>query len=99
MHNISMKSLTSIDATVRMNKMLVKKEILPPDNVLTETSILSFVYFSARDNNKQIYNYLHGNYRIKECAFKVLRHQRFKYKLLAMIYLLLNKSLFYKLLS
>ena len=58
MHNISMKSLTSIDATVRMNKMLVKKEILPPDNVLTETSILSFVYFSARDNNKQIYNYL-----------------------------------------
>ena len=99
MHNISIKSLTSIDATIRMNKMLVEKDILSPDNILTETSVLAFVYFSARNNNKPIYNYLHDKYRIRECAFKVLKHQRLKYKLLAVVYILLKESLFYKLLS
>ena len=99
MHVTTMKSLTALEASVRIGKLLCEKCIYDDENVDLYPSIQSFLYHLSRENNRMIYDYLHVHYRVKSIMKNLLSHPSIKRRIIALIYLCSGKSIFYWFLS
>lgn len=93
---LSMKSLTSIEAQKRMADYLVEKRIYPEGKSILSNAVQVYVYSAARSKNKDIYDYLHKHYPVREHMKKMLPHPRIGRKFVSLLYLLLGEKMFYK---
>lgn len=100
MHSeLTIKSLTSIEAQKRIVDYLVEKGIYPQDNSILSNSVQVYVYAAARAKNKEIYEYLHKQYPVTIHMKNLLRHPRLGRKAVSLLYLIVGERSFYKLLS
>ena len=96
---INVKSLTSIEASRRMNAFLVENGVINDESVLLSNGVLSYAYLISKSRNKELYSYLHENYDVGAAMKKMLVFPRLSKRMLALTYLLLGKSLFFKLIG
>lgn len=93
---VSIKSLTSIEASHRMNELMVEKGVISDSEILLSNGVLKYVYATARQKNKNLYEYLHNYYNVRAAMKKMLAFPRLSKKMVALSYLLLGEDLFYK---
>ncbi len=98
-HKFDVKALTFIDADARISDYLVKNKIISDDNHIVPASVQYFVYQTAKQGNRDLYEYIHAHYDVKPMMKKMTSFPRMVRKGVAYCYLLLGKSLFYKLIS
>lgn len=98
-HKFDIKALTFIDADARISKFLVDNNIISDDNHIVPASVQYFIYQTARQGNKKLYDYIHAHYDVRPMMKKMTSYPRFARKGVAYCYLLLGKSLFYNLIS
>lgn len=98
-HKFDIKALTFIEADERIAKFLVENDIITQDNHIVPASVQYFIYQTARQGNKELYDYIHNHYDVKQMMNKMKSFPRFVRKGVAYCYLLLGKTLFYQLLS
>lgn len=98
-HQFNLRSLTFIEADARIANVLKNNNIIGDDNLIVPASVQYFVFKTARQNNKGLYDYLHQNYEVKKMMKKMTKFPRIARKCVSYCYLLLGKSLFFKLLS
>ena len=99
MHVTTMKSLTSLDASKRIGSLLYENNYTQNINIDLYPSLQSLVYHLGRENNKTIYDYIHGEYDIKGIMEELLGYKAIRRKLLSALYLISGRRLFYEFLS
>ena len=98
-HKFNEKALTFIEADQRMSDYLVEKGIVGKNNLIVAASVQYFVYQTARQKNKDIYDRVHELYTVKPMMKTMVRHPRMARKGVALAYLALGRKMFYKMLS
>lgn len=98
-HKFNIKSLTFIEADERIAKILKENEIIGEDNLIVPASVQYFVYKTALQNNKELYDYLHQHYEVKRMMKKMTKFPRLARVGVSYCYLLLGKMLFFRGLS
>lgn len=98
-HQFNIKSLTYIDADARIAEFLKQNDIIGEDNLIVPASVQYFVYQTARQGNKELYEYIHNHYPVKRMMRQMTTFPRIARKGVAYCYIILGKNLFYKLLS
>lgn len=92
---ITIKALTSIEASRRINKLLIEKGIVSDDEIVFSNGLLTYAYSLAKCNNMEIYSYLHDNYDVRKAMVKMVIFPRLSKKLVAIFYLVLGRTLFF----
>lgn len=92
---ITKQSLTSIEASKRINDLL-KQENLINDNMVFSNGILTYTYVTAKKRNKELYDYLHEQYDVHAAMKLMSKFPRKSKRLLAIIYLVIGKRHFYR---
>lgn len=95
-HQFNKKSLTYIEADIRIAQILRENNIVSDDNLIVPASVQYFVYKTAVQGNKELYDYLHKHYEVKEMMRKMIKFPRVARKGVSVCYLLLGEKLFYK---
>lgn len=98
-HKFDIKALTFIEADARISKFLVENNIIADDNHIVPASVQYFVYQTARQSNKELYDYIHEHYDVKPLMKKMTSFPRLARKGVAYCYLFLGRSLFYHFIS
>lgn len=98
-HKFNVKSLTFIDADARIADVLKSYNIIGEDNLIVPASVQYFVYQSARQRNKMLYEYIHEHYNVKLMMKRMVGFPRLARKGVAICYMFLGKNNFYNLLS
>lgn len=89
------KSFSTIEASRRVDYVLASKEIIDNCVIASSSEILTLAFFISHQKNKSLYKLLHNEYSVMD-AMKVMIHfPVLKKKLVAFVYLLLGKKLFY----
>ena len=70
-HRFDIKALTFIEADARISKNLVENNIIADDNHIVPASVQYFVYQTARQGNKELYDYIHEHYDVKPMMKKM----------------------------
>ncbi len=96
---ISIKSLTSIEASRRINKVLYDRGLINDNKIVLCNGILTYAYSIAKQHNSELYDYLHEHYEVKAAMKKMLLFPRFSKKIVAITYLLLGRKLFFEVLG
>lgn len=99
MKRLNMKALTALDAAKRMGITLVEHCILEDKDVFLNISLQSYVFNTPRQSKQDMFDYLHANYDIPKAMKAMLHNAKFKRRLLAFVYLVLGKQIFYKFIS
>lgn len=99
MHITTKKSLTGLDAAKRIGKLLFENGYTNNINIDLYPSIQSLLYHLARENNLEIYEFVHREYDIKKIMKELLFYKSIKRKSLSVIYLILGKNMFFRTLS
>lgn len=92
---LSIKSFTSIEASGRINDLLFKSSIIDDDGIVLNNGILTYAYTIAKRHDKELYKYLHSQYDVKAAMKKMLYFPRRSKKLVAAMYLVFGKFLFF----
>lgn len=98
-HQFNVKSLTYIDADARIAEVLKENKIIDEDNLIVPASVQYFVYQTARQGNKDLYEYIHEHYPVKSMMKHMTSFPRFVRKGVACCYLLLGKKMFFRAMS
>ena len=98
-HQFNIKSLTFIEADARIAEVLKNNNIIGDDNLIVPASVQYFVFKTARQKNKELYDYLHQNYEVRKMMKKMTRFPRLARKCVSYCYLVFGRKLFIKLLS
>lgn len=98
-HIFNLKSLTYIEASERIFIFLYKKGIINNNCPIVAASVQYFVYHLAKQNNKELYDYLHQKYDVYRIMKEMITFSRFSRRIVAYVYLLLGKKNFFRLLS
>lgn len=98
-HKFNEKALTFIEADQRISDYLIDKGFVSEDNLIVAASVQYFAYQTARQNNREIYDLVHKRYDVKSMMKRMTKHSRLSRKGVALVYLLLGRKLFYRLLS
>lgn len=98
-HKINMKSLSYIEADERITKTLIDAGLFDDNNLIVPASVQYFVYKTPKFKSRDVYDEVHNRYSVRPMMRKMLKHPRMSRKIVAVLYLVLGKSLFYKLLS
>ena len=98
-HKFNEKSLTFIEADRRISKYLQERNIYPSVNYIMSSSVQYFVYKCARQKNKDMYDLVHEKYDVRNEMKNMLRFPRKARVIIAYLYLLSGKKLFYKIMS
>lgn len=99
MYNDNLKSLTGIEAAMRIKEYLVNRDIIEKQCPIVEAGIQEFIYHLSRRNNFGIYEYIHSKYNVRNVMKSLLRFPRKSRSLVALVYLILGKNVFFKILS
>lgn len=92
---LSVKSLTSIEASSRINQVLFDLGILDDNMIVLCNGVLTYAYTIAKRQDFDLYDYLHNRYDVVAAMKKMLSFPRFSKKVVAAMYLLLGKKLFF----
>lgn len=99
-HKFDIRSLsTHMDADERISVFLQNAGIVDENNLVVSSSIQYFIYKTAIQRNKEIYEYLHRKYDVRGEMKKMLRFPRLSRRGVAFLYLLLDKKGFYRAMS
>lgn len=98
-HKFNIRALTFIEADARISKFLVENNVIGNDNHIVPASVQYFVYQTARQGNKELYDYIHEHYDVKSMMKKMTSFPRLARKGVAYCYILLGRTLFYQLIS
>lgn len=93
---ITVKALTSIEASRRINKLLVEKGIISDESIVLSNGVLTYAYALSKSRNVELYDYLHKKYNVSFAMKRMLTFPRISKRFVAFIYLILGKSLFFK---
>lgn len=96
---ITVSAFTSIEASQRINHLLFQKEIIKDDSIALNNDILKYAFFLSREQNKDLYNFLHEHYDVRKSMKKMLNFPRFIKKMVALAYLILGRNYFYRLIG
>ena len=99
MARMTSKSLTSLEATERIASLLEETGHVVNKEIIIANGVLSFLYRSAVSGSSDLYNCVHSYYDANISMKRMLRFPVLKKKIVAVIYLIIGKRLFYKLLS
>lgn len=92
---LTLQSLTSIEASRRINKYLFDKGHINDNIIVLSNGVLTYAYSIAKRGNWDLYDYLHSNYDVRNAMVKMLFFPRLSKKIVAVAYLLLGKDLFF----
>lgn len=98
-HKFNIESLTYIEADQRITRILLNAGIIDESNLIVPASIQYFVYQTARQNNLELYKYLHQLYEVNDMMRRMTRFPRIVRRGVSYCYLLLGKTMFYKIMS
>lgn len=93
---LTLKSLTSIEASRRINLLLYDHGIITDSTIVLNNGILTYAYSIAKQGNTVLYDYLHKHYDVNHAMKKMLLFPRMTKKMVALTYLILGKRLFFK---
>lgn len=100
MSTLNRKSITSIEATKRVATLLETTGYIINKEIVIANGVVSFLYRTAVGDNRELYDYVHSHYDVKAAMKMILaKFPVHKKKLMAAVYLLLGKRLFYSILS
>lgn len=99
MHVTTIKSLTSLEASKRIGILLLENGFTDNVNIDLYPSIQSLLYHLCREHNSYIYDYIHQQYNVKEIMKDLLRFESKVRKIIALVYLLIGKNQFFRVLS
>lgn len=92
---LSKKSFTSIEASGRINALLYEYGIIDDKIILLYNGVLTYAYSIAKRSNRDLYDFLHSNYDVRNAMKKMLSFPRLSKRLVAVAYLVLGKDLFF----
>lgn len=95
MHRLSEKSLTSIEATKRIEKYLWERGLVERPNYLIEAGVMNYIFKSAISRNREIFEYLHSQYDIRKFSKKMFRYPKFRRKIVSICYYFMGKHVFW----
>lgn len=95
MHKLTKKSLTSIDASRRIEEYLWNKSLIKRPNCFIEAGIMNYIFKSAILSDREIYEYLHSEYNIKQISKTMFKHPKFRRRAVSKCYYYLGKRLFW----
>ena len=95
MHITNKNAFTSFGASERIKRYLIDNGIQMSYNKMLYASIQGYCVGLALGKNKELYEELHKLYSVKEVMISLLKHPRMLRRIVAFVYLLLGKSLFY----
>lgn len=98
-HKFDMKALSYIEADERISKALIEAGLFREKNLIVPASVQYFVYKTPGSKSRDVYDEVHNRYHVRIMMKQMLKHPRMSRKIVAAIYLLLGKSVFYKLFS
>lgn len=99
MHVTKRNAFTSFEASERIEKYLTDNGIVFPYNKMLYGSIQAYSVLLARERNKDLYGELHNLYDVRNVMCNLLNHPRLLRRIVAVIYVILGKQIFYKLFS
>lgn len=94
---ITVRSLSSIEASRRMNEFLFEKGVIEDDGIVLSNGVLNYAFNISRRKGRALYAYLHGHYDVKYAMRKMLTFPRLSKKMVALCYLVLGRNLFFNL--
>lgn len=92
---VNIKSLTSIEASRRMNELMVENGLISDREILLSNGVLKYAVAISRWKDKGLYEYLHSHYEVKNAMKKMITFPRRSKQFVALLYLLLGKKLFF----
>lgn len=92
---VNIKSLTSIEASRRINELMFLKGIVFDNEILLSNGVLKYTYTISKWQNKDLYMYLHEHYDVKRAMRKMLLFPRLSKRFVALVYLLCGRNSFY----
>lgn len=98
-NTFNIKSLTYIEAACRIKDYLVSVGIVDDKCKIMDASVQYFVYHLARQGNKELYDYVHRRYNVEKAMRNLISFHRKSRRLVAILYLVLGRNSFYKILS
>lgn len=99
MHKTTRKVFTSFEASERVWKYFTENGIFMDYNKMLFCSVQSYSVSLARENNSELYKELHHLYNVKKMMLSLTRHPRLLRRIIAIAYIILGKSTYYKMLS
>ena len=99
MHVTKRNAFTSFEASERIERYLASNGILMDYNKMLFTSIQAYSFNLARERNRELYDTLHEMYDVSAVMRTLLGHPRILRRIVAFVYIVLGKSLFYTLCS
>ena len=94
---ITKKSFTSIEAAKRIDCFLLEEKITETKEWVSSLCVLFYAYKIAKQNNKTLYDELHAKYDVKSAMKTMCSFPSFNKRIVAYLYLLLGKKVFYHL--
>ena len=99
MHVTTIRSLTGLDASKRIGKMLCERGIAKNPDIILFPDVQSTLFHISREKNIEIYEYIHQKYEVRSMMVKMLSYRALRRKFISMLYLFVGKDLFYRMLS
>ena len=99
MHVTTMRSLTCLEASMRIGKMLCANGFTDNENIDLHPNLQSMLYHLGRERNREIYDYIHKEYNVPSIMKEMLSYKARRRRVISIIYLALGKDMFYKVLS
>lgn len=97
--SITVKSLSSIEASRRMNAFLFETKVIDDDSIVLSKGVLYYAYSISRQKDIALYAYLHDHYDVKSAMRKMLSFPRVSKRMVALFYLTVGRRLFFYLLG
>lgn len=99
MHVTKRNAFTSFEASERIERYLASNGILMDYNKMLFTSIQAYSFNLARERNRDLYDTLHEMYDVSAVMRTLFYHPRILRRIVALVYIVLGKRLFYTLCS
>ena len=99
MHVTKRNAFTSFEASERIERYLASNGILMDYNKMLFTSIQAYSFNLAKERNRELYDIMHEIYDVSAVMRVLLGHPRILRRIVALVYIVLGKRLFYTLCS
>ena len=93
---VSYKNLTSIGAAGRINDFLYQNGFIEDETILFSNSILIYLFAVSKQNNVELFDYLHNQYNVRGAMKKMLFFPRLGKRIVALLYLIMGPKLFFR---
>lgn len=96
---VNIKSLTSIEASRRINDVMFKEGIVSDKEILLSNGVLKYSFATSKWQDRVLYEYIHTQYDVPRAMKKMLLFPRISKRLVASVYLITGKNLFFRIIG